>query len=345
MWALVTLALATGGGDLVIRSGTDCPAAADVAAELAPLLPAGASVTVAAPAPAAPGPLPAGAADLVHIVVERDRRYVRLVEADGRVVHERILPASLGCAAAARSAAVSLAAWQFQGRADLPPVSASPPPARPIAASAGASPAAAETSGSTAAARPGRPPEPSVTAAVTVRAPPPARPLWLVGVGAGASLGRTVTARPWWGAVAELTLGRAQGVGAFASFGASSGHEVAVEPGRARWSQISGKLGITVTGRYGPWGAALHGGLAGARMSIAGEGFAINEAGTQWAVGVDSGVRALRTFGRNVELWLDVTAVSWLGDHQVFVRNVAGARDLPSSEASVGLGMRFFVWP
>jgi hypothetical protein len=392
------LALWTAGAEMVVRSDTACPSAAAVAAEIAPLLPAGAHVTVSS---AAGGGAPV--ADRAEVVSEHGRRYVRLRDSEGRVVRERALRARLDCDAAARAAAVLLATWEFQGQADLPeehggpPVpSASPslgasPPAPPPSAPSPPSPVLAPAAtGASAAASPGPPsltapsgptpaspspvpaatPSPSTASAATTPSSAPASssgsrasrapvadaitaspaaarsaPPWSgpLAVGGGVSMSATEGSRPLGVLVEALWRGEA-GAGVRAHLRASTGYAVPLADGTAAWSESLAGLGGTFTGRRGAWAAQAHADLVGARLAIVGQGFALNQRGSQLLAGVAAGARAVRAVGR-ARLWLDVTAMAWPGKHQVFLHGIDATRDLPGLELALTLGTNFFVRP
>jgi hypothetical protein len=113
---------------LLIASTSDCPRAGEVVAEIVPLLPAGMTA-------AETGGDQGEEIDRGEIALAGGLRWVRLRSHDERFNHERSIPRSLSCAQAARAAAVLLAAWEFQGRTELPaggpPPPLAPPPTAP----------------------------------------------------------------------------------------------------------------------------------------------------------------------------------------------------------------------
>jgi len=318
------------GPELVLRSATVCPAAADVAAEMTPLLPAGTSIAIA-PALDPPG------VDRAELVVADGIRWVRLIGSDGRTVQERPLPASVDCAEAARSAAVLLAAWQFQGHGELPaaaaPAASKPPAPAPLLAAAGPaslapSPTAANLSRSGAAA----------TGAQAASAPA------MLAIGAEASLGASGDSRPVGGA-AELLFGKASGPGLRAQVGATFGYSIPIADGRATWNRVSAGLGPMFQIHRGAWGAAAHADVQGARLGISGDDrLPAPRGGSQLALGVGGGARALRDVGP-LAMWLDATVMWWPGNHEVFLLgSPADSRALPQVEVTVALGTYFFLW-
>jgi hypothetical protein len=309
---------------------------------MAPLLPQGASIAVA------PEANPPGI-DRAELIVADGIRWVKLIGGDGRVVQERPLPASIDCAEAARSAAVLLAAWQFQGRGVLPPplvaasASASPPP-RPALGPGGVAVAAAEA--------PGRGSAPDRALALSRAAPSPsddsasrASQRSALAIGAGASLGASGDSRPI-GATAELFFGRMNGPGLRAQLGASTGYSVPIGPGHATWNRVGAGLGAMFQGRRGAWGAGAHADVLAARLGISGDDkVPMHRNGSQLLLGVGGGVRGLRTWGP-AQVWLDATVTWWPGQHDVVLSaNPDLSRPLPGLEIAMGLGMSFFVWP
>jgi hypothetical protein len=162
-------------------------------------------------------------------------------------------------------------------------------------------------------------------------------------LGAGFAVGRAASQFAL-DALLELQFGRAEGIGLRLSAGRSSRYSLAVAPGRATWTRSSVGLGGILTGRSGPWGGQGHAELTGALLSIAGEGFAVNENSRQYALGGAFGGRIIRQAG-TAELWLDLTLNVWPGRNQVYLRDAADSLDLSTFEVWLGLGADFFVWP
>src|SRR5438105_9150736 len=122
MWLTLGLASLLADPDLIIRSSTNCPSAAAVVRELTSLLPArtrvGAEGAVKVDR-ASPARDALEEVDRVEISSESGKRSVRMRTSAGQVTQPREIPASLTCDEAARAAAFWLAAWQFQGGAEL----------------------------------------------------------------------------------------------------------------------------------------------------------------------------------------------------------------------------------
>jgi hypothetical protein len=104
---------------LVIGSATDCPGTAQILSQIVPLLPAGMTARET-------GAAGTDENDRGEVTLVAGMRWVRLRSQEERFNHERAIPSSLSCAEAAQAAAVLLAAWEFQGRAELPPLAGSP---------------------------------------------------------------------------------------------------------------------------------------------------------------------------------------------------------------------------
>src|SRR6185369_6695142 len=241
-------------------------------------LPAGTSIAIA-PALDPPG------VDRAELVVADGIRWVRLIGSDGRTVQERPLPASVDCAEAARSTAVLLAAWQFQGHGELPtlaaPAASKPPPAATLVAAA--APASRAPSSARA--------DLSRSGAAGTGAPAASGPAMLA-IGAEASLGASGDSRPVGGA-AELLVGKASGPGLRAQVGAAFGYSIPIGDGHATWNRISAGLGPVFQVRRGAWGAAAHADVQGARLGISGvDRLLAPRGGSQLVLGVGGGARA-----------------------------------------------------
>jgi hypothetical protein len=372
VWWVLLLAVDSTPPVLEIESATDCPSATEVVRQITALLPGGMTVRVASDAPAA-------GVDQAQIAVEDGARRVRLRGRDERLNHERSLPASLGCAEAARAAAVLIATWEFQGRGELPPpgtldatpgvvleLDRTPPPAAAGAGAAGqASPTPTPTPTPTPAPAPARPageasapgPAPAPGARPTTSsgqsAAPPggpegtlapaAKPPRRLGVGAGVGLGwaaRQVVA----GGALEVTLGPAVGLGLRLQATTTGRSAVALGSGQVTWTRSSLGIGTSLTLRPGRAGAQVHADLLAARFNIAGEGFDVSQKGTQAALGVAVGGRALISLGAS-DLWLDLTATAWPGRHQAALQGSNTRLELPAAEIGAALGVDFFLWP
>jgi hypothetical protein len=147
------------------------------------------------------------------------------------------------------------------------------------------------------------------------------------------------------GAAAEILAWADRGAGARLQIGGSSGHAIEVLGGRATWTRVAAAVGGAYTVRRGVWGASAHADLHGARMSIAGDGFAVNRGGRQLALGIGAGARGMRVLGTTA-LWADVTAIAWPGRHEVVLGDaMSQARQLPRLEVALTLGMHFLLWP
>jgi hypothetical protein len=236
VWLAVLL---TAGPGLLIGSGTDCPSAVQVLTQIAPLLPAGVTAAEARGTATSGEDTDRGdvAGDVAMVAIDpQGDRWVRLRGHEQRFNHERTLPSSLSCGEAARTAAVLLAAWEFQGRAATTPPRADAPAATPAdpdaqakvtvveivrdeATPPKAEPPKADPSPEAKSAKPA-PPETAAYALSTARptaaiaapallAAPPQRRLGLGGgVSAAARTDRLVA-----GAAAEVIYGAATGIG------------------------------------------------------------------------------------------------------------------------------------
>jgi hypothetical protein len=342
--------LLVAGPGLWIGTATDCPSAAQVREQIAPLLPAGMTVVDTGDAPA-----PADA-DRGDVLVQGGERRVRLRGPDERYNHERVLPAALSCAEAARTAAVLLAAWEFQGRADArgeaPALAPPAPETVPIEIDRSPPPPAPTTPLPTQPTAPAKPPTPTSTsdppkgrppvapAATLTRAPIPRRFALGGGVWAGARSDRLVAS-----AAAEATYGPARGIGWRLQLATTTRDSLPVGVGQAVWTRSSVALSLTETARLGHFGLEVRTELLGARYSIEGQDLVPNEKGTQLALGLGAGARTLLALGSKGDLWLDVTVIGWPGRHQLLLRGASQSAELPRVEVGVGIGVDFFIWP
>ena len=344
---------------LWIGSATDCPSAVQVLEQIAPLLPADMTAADASGTPADNG------ADRGEVTLDRGTRWVRLRGNDQRINHERALPPSLSCAEAARTAAVLLAAWEFQGRA----ATDGSDPSAPLKAAPPAPPGSGDHKKETVVeivrgeavlskvdpppAAEKAPPKGVTNAPVT---PPPAaraapaeppaavpRRARRLGLGGGVST-EVRTDRLVSAAVAEVIFGPVTGIGFRLQAATTSSDSLAIGGGHATWTRSSVSLGSSVTLRRGHLGVQAHGDVLGALLTISGQDLAVDEKGMQTALGVAVGARGLIGF-EGGDLWLDVTATTWPGRHQVLLRDATQGADLPAAELAAGVGVDFFVWP
>jgi hypothetical protein len=312
LWlALVLMA----GPDLAVRSSLNCPSAAAVIARLESMLPAGASVV-----PERRGQRTT--ADRADLSIERGRVRLGLSGPDGQLRQSRYLPRNLSCGEAAEAAAVLLAAWCFQGRADLPDAQPEAPVAEP-------EPAATPPAQLRESASPGPPP------------PSPSRRE--IRVGAGVLFGTPASQLPTTGTV-EIDYGRREGLGLRAQGWSSSTRSIALGPGQALWNRAGLGLGARYLGWRGAWGGELKVDALAALLGLSGGGLAVNQSGRQLALGLDLGVRALRSLGP-AQVWLQVALAGWPGRHRVYLRDTADSRDLPTLDVTAGAGIGFLLWP
>jgi hypothetical protein len=348
MLALTLPFIWAGTPDVLIRSELGCPSATEIAAQMAPLLSHGVSVD------GGPGDAAWRGVDRADLSVENGRRWLRLRGSDGRLIQERALPDSLKCAESAKATAVLLATWEFQGRVDRlpppapsvsPPPQAAPlltPPAPAVTKVAVVAPDAAlssrprtEPPAPPPAPAPGPPTQTQVTSSPQL----PRR----LSVGAGVSVVSATGQLPI-SALVEVALGRPEGLGLRLLGAMLSQQSLDLGPGRARWQRSSVGVSGVLTGRHGPWGGQAHVDLVGALLSFSGDGFSVNQDGTQLAMGATFGARAIRTLGA-ADLWLDAGLTLWPGPHRVFLVHDPASRDLPAYEVGLGLGIDYFVWP
>jgi hypothetical protein len=241
-------------GPVIVESTTTCPTAAEVEARLQALLP-----------PATEG-TPRRRAKLAS---EDGALHVYLAALDGTPLGDRTLAVEASCADRANVAAVVIAAWEAQQRAEE--VQAPSLPRRPA-------------------------PAPAVVVAPAPEPPPPPRVTVEVTAGPAATLtGRAVSptlalAVEMWGQRVGARLGL---------FGLAPRTET-LGAGSARWTRVGGTLELGVRAR-GPAGRLdAHGGLVAAGLMAQGSGFDVDHRVTGFVPGLGAGVDLSRAFGHAV---------------------------------------------
>jgi hypothetical protein len=277
--------------------------------------------------------------DVVEIATGESVPVVRLVEPGGRVVHERRLDAGASCSERANEAAVVIATWEANLRADVP---------FPPAPRASASGRDAPTPPAPAALPPSRAPAfVVVSAPVSVQAAAPPRfdqrPESRATIGGelfmAASLpGGSVPA----GLVETTRLGRGRLHGR-ASLLLTGAHALALAPGTVTWRRASLGLGATVD-LWRPW-LAFHADALVAAVLAAGSGYNFDASATSWQLGGAAGLRGGVPVTSRIAIWADVTVAEFLGTEHVSVLNVTAMPQLPSWEAQAGVGASFSFGP
>jgi hypothetical protein len=95
----------------------------------------------------------------------------------------------------------------------------------------------------------------------------------------------------------------------------------------------------------GRLGTSLRGDLLLSRVSVQGDGFAINRQGTVWQAGADFGLRFHRSLSPRAGVWLDLSVVAWPGQQVLSAGNVTNTQTLPALEGRLGLGGTFPLTP
>jgi hypothetical protein len=321
-----------------VRGEGSCPAAAEVARQLTPLLPASRG---------------ADEPEIVELVFAGADAIVRLRGADGRVSHERVLDRAASCDARAEEAAVLVAAWEADLHADVAfPASSGPTPA-PMAP---ASPASAGAPAALAAPAPSLVGPPGATGAgdpapgvapvafVAKRGEGDARPVGLA-VGAEVFVAAAGLADAAPAGAVEVTLTTGARVHARLALLATGAHELELTPGRVAWRRAAlsaGALADLVRGRVSLQVRASV--LAGVVMA-SGSGFTKNYDATSAEVGADAGLRVGVPLTPRFGLWAELSGAAFPGRERVSVLNVISAPALPSWELDGGLGASFSFFP
>ncbi len=300
---LATLVLA-----MEIHAAGDCPVAADVERQLAPLLgDAGA----------------AGTSDVATIKRRPDGSVsVSLADTDGRAIGGRQLPRARSCGDQAETVAVTLAIWEAQLHPEialrldrLAPEAARPPVAAAV-------------------------PETPI-----LRAAPPARRSMSTTAGLGVAAAGVAHASGWSpGARVELNVGRRDGRWRLRVAAVGVGRDtVDVSPGKAGWWRAFLVLGPELdVARGRRWGVVVSAGAAAGVASVSGTGFDVNRQTLSLDVGAEAGARVEWRPGR-LRPWLGASVVGWARRQAVDVQGVSAGTELPRVEPMVALGADF-VW-
>jgi hypothetical protein len=299
---LATLVLA-----MEIHAAGDCPLAADVERQLAPLLgDAGA----------------AGTSDVATIKRRPDGSvFVSLADTEGRAIGDRQLPRARSCGDQAETVAVTLAIWEAQLhpeialRLDRLAPEAAPPPVAPI-------------------------PETTI-----VRAAPPAPRSTPTTAALGVAAAGVAHASGWSpGARVELNVGRRDARWRLRVAAVGVGRDTLdVSPGKASWWRAFLVLGPELdVARGRRWGVVVSAGAAAGVASISGTGFDVNRQTLSLDVGAEAGARLTWRPGR-LRPWLGASVVGWLRRQAVDVQGVSAGTELPRVEPMAALGADF-VW-
>jgi hypothetical protein len=307
---LVFLWLAA-GVDLQVH--TDCPSRAEVSSELDRL--AGPGTGDSPPRPSLGPPL---SADLTP---SDQGLAISLRNQTGELLAQRTLAGSGSCADLAAAAAVIIATWQGEMRADLgPELPSSPGPRRTRST-----------------------PEPSSVAA-TITASPPSPPVppmserpWEVGAAVLGAHAGDVSA----GAVIDVQVGRAgSSLGGRAALLVEGSHAVALgpEPGRARWSRAALDAGLKERVWLGALAFDVRAQIEAAVIRLQGDGFSTNYDQTGVEVGVGLGGRLAWPQGRFAP-FVGFDAWTWPGRQAVIASGTGFEASLPRFELQVSAGV------
>jgi hypothetical protein len=278
--AAVMAAAAPSSPPVDVSGGSTCPTAADVAARLRDLLPPREGAT-RPPRTARVEQEPAG----VRVTVR---------EPEGAVVVDRLLPPGRGCEEAAAAAALTIAAWELEGRSE-------PAPLLPA-------------------------PEPKLVAPAP--APVVAAPPWSYDLGLGYAASR---AGSWQGGLvlraAWTPRGRGLGMGVVGGWEAE--RVLPLRPGRLFWARWT----AGASGHYRWGGPALmvevRAEAAVAFVALRGDGFPTNLTSLGVSPGASGGTRLIVPFASWLAGFVDASAVVWLRRQTALQLPDMLERDLP----------------
>jgi hypothetical protein len=311
-WLAAALLTAGAGPSVDVRGDTECPSPAELSAALVGLVPASAT-------PASP--------DVAELRAVDGVVSVRLVNAKGDVIAEKILPASPSCAEKARTAAVIIAAWEARIRAGMlgglsvPRPERAPPPPTP--------PPVVQVKIVEAPARP----------AMIVRDVAPPAPLQIEpGAAVFASL---VSGELAAGLLAEAALSRRDAPFALGIGGLAVGtHATTVGPGQGSWRRFGGVVDGRARSSFGSVELELRAGLAMTALSIEGRSLPKPTSTTMFDPGALVGLRGKLRAG-SVSPWLEGTFAFWPSSHNLYLSGTNDSADLPSAEALLSVGVAF----
>jgi hypothetical protein len=292
-----------------------CPTAAEIQAQLGPLLPPGVGID---------------ASDRARIAETPDGLDIALARSDGRTVARRRLPRTGTCVEQAETVAVTLAVWEAQIHPEislrLDRLGTAPASGTPVVAA------------------PRTEAELAPTVARTAGARPVARPRALA-VGA-AAVGSWQPGSIAPGGRVDAMLGASGGSWrARLSLAALGQHVMRVPPGEATWWRAYAAVGADVLLPVGSrWqltaGAA---GLLGA-VTTAGSGYSTDRTTRSFDVGVEALARVELPLG-SIRPWLGVALLTWLRPQNVEVTGQAAHAALPRFEGLLALGADFCWQP
>jgi hypothetical protein len=306
----------------MVRSTTDCPAAAAVQQALLGLL------TEAPPASSE-------APDVAEINADEGGAVLRLRNVRDGAVAQKGLPATLSCADRAMAAAVIVAAWEIRLRGER---AAWPAPPEATAPRVAVVPSQSIVG-----------PTPPVTAGragpdltidrqpVTPRASS-ASPYWRLSPGAGL-VGSVQGDNLGGGLMGELEAVSSSALSAATGFLLVGGHQLALGPGQVGWW----RAGISLDGRWRRrWllDTQLRLGVNLSRLQIEGRAFP----STGYDVVVDPGVTAGLRLGAGRgrwHPWLDVALAAWPRSHVAAVAGTNRTLTLPRLQGFLALGISF----
>jgi len=302
------------GAAVDLHASTNCPSRDDVASELARL------------AGAAPDPPASEESHETRLSAEfgwvGESLSIVLRSPQGVTMAERTLAREGSCSDLAVVAAVVIAAWQGEMRADLgPDLPAAEGVPRPSHRPPGAS---ASKFGP----GPGSPPLPTRSW------------LWEFGAAILASreddLGR--------GMAMDAQLGPSQsGLAARVGVLASTGHALALgpSPGRSLWSRAALDLGLRKRAWFGDGALDGHVDLEAGLIRLEGTGYSTNYVRTGFDLGLSAGIRGAWTLGGRLAPFVEFDGTVWPGRKAVAVAGTDTEGTLPRFELRAAAGVSF----
>ena len=288
-------------GPVAVEGNTDCPAAADIAARVAALLPA--AHTTDAPDVAR---LDDDATGALRVTLSRP---------DGTPLGERALARTFTCDDLAAAVAVVVAAWESDVHPEFQPTPAPAPSPAPSLAVTPTTPPVA---------RARTPTKFDVGAAVSGSLAPTSG-------GAGPALG-AVLAGSW-------TPARGR-VGVRLTLATTTLRDLSLASGQVSWRRFEAALGpqVRLTTAERRWALDLHADARLAWLTATGDGFTNDSSAGGVDPGLGAGVRVLRVQG-DVAPWLELSVDGWPRSQQAYATPSGASVTLPRLDATLALGL------
>jgi hypothetical protein len=302
-------------GPVAVEGNAACPAAADIAARVAALLPA--ARTTDAP-------------DLVRLDDDAAGALrVTLSRPDGTPLGERALARTFTCDDLAAAVAVVVAAWESDVHPEFQPTPAPAPTIHPEF-------------------QPTPAPAPTIAVAPTRPSIARARTRFDVGAAVSGSLAPTSgDAGPALGAILAGSWTPAHGrVGVRLTLATTTLRDLPLASGQVSWRRFEAAIGpqVRLTSAARRWALDLHADARLAWLTATGDGFTNDSSAAGVDPGLGAGVRVLRLQGE-VAPWLELSVDGWPRRQQAYATPSGASVTLPRFDLTLALGLSFCACP